>query len=605
MGIVMLEAAGSLARVHDFGLAGVACLAGVLAGLFPVRYLIGRRSAESVRHRALAQAGIEGIILEQDGRIRDVNPALCAMVDLHEGALVGRKITTLIRGLSLTVNDAPGECDLIQADGGSRAVEVLWRDGPDPGSHVVAVRDLSVETAAQHQIRRLVQVDPLTGLGNRALFESQLQKVLALSDRATVGVAVLSIQLDRFEIVREVFGDQTADQIIVIAARRLRDCVRNTDTVARLGPDMFAILQPLAEKPSDAAVMAERVVAELALPFEPCGQPINLSASVGVALYPDDGTTAAAMIDSAALALGRAQRDGRGTWRYVDPATDAALRDKRTLERDLRNALRDGRLAIVYQPFFKTDTMEIIGFEALPRWDHPERGTISSAEFFAVAEACGLIMPIGRWILNTACAEAVALPHPATLAVNLSPAQFLLPGIVDAVAAVLRDTGLPPHRLELEISESTLMEDAEDVLHVLSGLKALGVRIAVDEFGAGYCSLGNLRRFRFDKIKIDQSFICDIDNADSGAEAIVQAIIAMAASLGLEVAADGVATARHLALLKTLGCGFVQGYLLGRPGPAGFSGRLAEEQARLMSETAKPPSGRQREAAASGGAAAS
>jgi len=600
----MLEAAGCVARVHDFGLAGMACLAGLIAGLLPARYLVRRRSEESLRLRTLARSGIEGIILEQDGRIRDVNPALCAMVDMHAGALVGRKVTTLIRGLPMTPGGLAGEYDLIGADGGSRAVEVLWRDGPDPGSHVVAVRDLSVETAAQHQIRRLVQFDPLTGLGNRELFESQLQKVLALSDRATVGVAVLSIQLDRFEIVREVFGDQTADQIIVLAARRLRDCVRNTDTVARLGPDAFAILEPLADKPSDAAVLAERVVAELALPFEPSGQPISLSASVGVALYPYDGATAAEMIDSAALALGRAQRDGRGTWRYVDPATDAALRDKRSLEQDLRDALRDGQLTIAYQPFFRTDTMEIIGFEALPRWEHPERGTVSSAEFFAVAEACGLIMPIGRWILATACAEAVALPHPATLAVNISPAQFLLPGIVDVVAEVLRQTGLPAHRLELEISESTLMEDAEDVLHVLSGLKALGIRIAVDEFGAGYCSLGNLRRFRFDKIKIDQSFICDIDNADSGAEAIVQAIIAMAGSLGLEVAADGVATARHLALLKTLGCGFVQGNLLGRPGATGFSCRPAEEQARLMSETVKPLAARQRAEIAPGGSAA-
>nr|WP_294527147.1 bifunctional diguanylate cyclase/phosphodiesterase [uncultured Rhodopila sp.] len=584
----MLEAVGCIARTHDFGLAGLACLFGILSGLILARFFIGRRSQEGLRFRALANAPIEGIVLEQHGRIRDVNPALCAMADVHAGALVGRKLTTLIRGLSMTVSDPPGEYDLILADGGSRAVEVLWRDGTEPGSHVVAVRDLSVETAAQHQIRRLVQFDPLTGLGNRELFESQLQKVLALSDRATVGVAVLSIQLDRFDLVHEVFGEQTSDQIILLAARRLRDCVRNTDTVARLGPDAFAILQPLADKPSDAAVLAERIVAEMALPFEPSGQPITLSASVGVALYPDDGTTAAEMIDSAALALGRAQRDGRGTWRYVDPATDAALRDRRSLEQDLREALRDGRLSIVYQPFFRTETMEIIGFEALPRWDHPERGTISSAEFFAVAEACGLIMPIGRWILAAACAETVALPHPATLAVNLSPAQFLLPGIVDIVSEVLRDTGLPAHRLELEITESTLMEDAEDALHVLSGLKALGIRIAVDEFGAGYCSLGNLRRFRFDKIKIDKSFICDIDNPDSGAEAIVQAIIAMAASLGLEVAADGVATARHLALLKTLHCGFVQGYLLGRPGPAGFSARLAEEQARLMNETVKP-----------------
>jgi diguanylate cyclase len=573
----MLKAVECIARDQSLGLVGLACLVCGLAGALLFWYRIGPRAAEARRSRALANAAIEGLIFEQDGLIRDVNPALCAMAAMPADEMLGRHLASLIRGLTLTALDQPGEYDLLRADGAFRPVEVLWRDGATTGSHVVAVRDLSVATTTHHQIQRLVQFDPLTGLGNREMFEHQLRKAMALSDRATVGVAVLYVELDRFESVRDAYGPLAADQIIIQAARRLRACVRDTDTIARLGPDAFAVLQPLADKPSDAAALAERIVADMAVPFDPGGQPVTLSVSVGVALYPGDGATVTDMIKSAALGLCRAKQDGRGTWRYVQPTMNVALLARQSLEQDLCTALRDGQFTLAYQPFLNAATMETAGFEALLRWEHPTRGVISPAEFIPLAEACGLIVPIGRWVLATACAQAATWPLPMTLAVNLSPAQFVQPGIVSTVADVLRDTGLPSTRLELEITEGTLMDDTQNALRTLTDLKLLGVRIAMDDFGTGYSSLSYLRKFPFDKIKIDRSFISDAEDDDMEAETIVQAIIAMGRSLRLEVTAEGVETEAQLAMLKALGCGYVQGYLLGRPGAVGCPDELAEK----------------------------
>ena len=550
----MLTAAGCIAGYFNFGLFGLSGAIGLLSGVLLTRSLTPARPGKT----QLAGAAIEGLIVEQDGCIRDVNPALCAMADTGADALAGRPLTALIRGLSLTTFDQPGEYDLIQAGGGSRAVEVLWRDGPVRGSHIVAVRELSAEKAAQHQLRRLAQFDPLTGLGNAEMLEHQLLKVLALADRATVGVAVLSVELDGFDAVRDAAGPLASDQIVINAARRLRRCVRDTDTVARLGPQTFAIIQPLVDKPSDAAVLAERIVADMALPFEDArGEKLNLSVSVGVAVYAGGGGTAADMIGRAGRALLRARQDGPGTWRYAEPEMDVSLRDLRSLEDDLRVALRDGRFTIAWQPIFAGATMQTAGFEASPRWDHPVRGLVSPAEFVPAAEACGLIMPLSRLILTAACVEAAGWPHAGILAMTLLPQHFARPGIVEVVAEVLRDTGLPANRLELGIAESMLMPDAQNAPDIMKGLKALGIRIAMDDFAAGRSSLACLRRFSFDKIKIGRDFIAEIGGAE--AEAVVRAIIAMARSLQLDVAADGVETAEQLAVLQTLDCGFVQG----------------------------------------------
>jgi diguanylate cyclase (GGDEF)-like protein len=265
-------------RVFDLGLVGLSGAIGLLSGGLLARSVARMRSAGT----HLADAAIEGLILEQDGRIRDVNPALCEMVDTRATALVGRNLTSLIRGLKLTAVNQPGEYDLMRADGGSRAVEILWRDGTASRSHIVAVRPLSAEKAGQRQLRQLAQFDPLTGLGNIEMLEHHLLKVLALSDRATVGVAVLSVELDQFDSVRDAIGPLASDQIIIHAARRLRRCVRDTDTIARPGPETFTIIQPLVDRPSDAAVLAERIIADMTLPFEDArGEPLILNPAVG------------------------------------------------------------------------------------------------------------------------------------------------------------------------------------------------------------------------------------------------------------------------------------------------------------------------------------
>ncbi|PPQ28311.1 putative bifunctional diguanylate cyclase/phosphodiesterase [Rhodopila globiformis] len=596
----MLKAAGCLAWNDNLALAGLTVLAGVLLGA-ALSWLLAARRLRQVHHlRGLADATLEGIILERDGFIRDVNPALCAMADRPAEALIGRRLTTLIRGLTLTAADRPGEHDLIRPGGDAHPVEVLWRDGYAPGGHVIAVRHLSLEQATQHDLQRLVQFDPLTGLGNRELFEHQLRKALALSQRATVGVAVLFVELDRFGGIRDAIGPLAADQVVIQAAHRLRRCVRDTDTVARLGPDDFAIIQPLADKAADTAALAERIIAELALPFELGGPPVVLTASVGLALYPSDGATVAAMARSAEQGLGRARQAGGGTWCHAEATTDEELQEQQSLEQDLRIALRDGQFSLAYQPFLDAATMEVAGYEALLRWQHPRCGAIPPSAFIPVAEASGLIVPIGQWVLATACAEAVAWPQPLTLAVNLSPAQFIQPGIVGTVADVLRQTGLPAHRLELEITETTLMDDTQNALRVLQALKALGVSIAMDDFGTGYSSLGYLRKFPFDKIKIDRSFISDVEEGDAEAETIVQAIIAMGRSLRLDVTAEGVETAQQLAMVKALGCTFVQGYLLGRPGPVGFPDKVADGTYPPPNSPAHPQSAWEREEVTAG-----
>ncbi|MDR3530352.1 MAG: EAL domain-containing protein [Rhodopila sp.] len=530
------------------------------------RYLTNRFAVEARRFRTLADAAFEGLIFEREGRIIDTNLAMRELAGTDAKALVGRPLADLIPGIvrQPSANEQPTEYDLFLPDGRRRPVEILWRDGPDRGSRVVAVRDLSRQKASEARTKRLARFDPLTGLPNREMFEQQLRKALALSDRAMAGVALLYVDLDRFGVVSEALGQAAGEQILIQAAQRLTAMIREADTVARLGRDEFAIIQSLTEQPTEAAALAERVVTEMALPYTIDDQPIGMTACVGVALYPAGGTAAPDLIKSAVLAMRGARDGGRGRWRYFEPGMDLLLRTKRSLGHDLRTALKEGQFSLNYQPFVEPATLEIAGYEALLRWDHPERGRVPPAEFIPLAEEFGLIVPIGNWVLTTACAEAASWGAPVIIAVNLSPAQFVQPGIVGTVAEVLRETGLPPNRLELEITEGTLMDDTQNALGVLTSLKALGVKIAMDDFGTGYSSLSYLRKFPFDKIKIDRSFISDVED-DTEAETIVQAIIAMSRSLRLDVTAEGVETRQQLAMLRAHGCTFVQGYLLGRP----------------------------------------
>jgi diguanylate cyclase len=523
-------------------------------------------SQEARRFRVLADATLDGLMLERHGQVVDANRAMGGLMECDAGALIGGPLSDLLPGIEMRLSQRghPVEHALHLRDGRSVPVEVMWHNGPDPGGRVVVVRDLTREKVAEREIERLAHVDPLTGLLNRHVFEQKMRQMLIDSAEAAVKLAVLYIDLDRFEVMNEAVGHQAVEQILVQMGHRLSELTNETGLAARLGRDAFVVIQPLNSPFSDPTMVTGRVLADIGQPFQIDEQPITMTASIGVAVYPDDSTDADGLLECAILALCQAKRDGHGRWCRFRPDMDQVLQKKRSLGHDLRVALKENQFSLHYQPFVDTATLEVVGYEALLRWEHPQRGRVSPADFIPLSEETGLIVPIGNWVLGAACAEAAAWDNDAIISVNLSPAQFIQSGLVAQVAEVLHRTGLPPRRLELEITEGTLMDDTQNALRILTSLKGLGVKIAMDDFGTGYSSLSYLRRFPFDKIKIDRSFISDADS-DSDAETIVQAIIAMGRSLRLHVTAEGVEKREQLAMLRALGCDFVQGFLLGRP----------------------------------------
>jgi diguanylate cyclase (GGDEF)-like protein len=551
------------------------------------RRIAEQAAMEASRLKRHAEAGFEGLIFEHGGVITDTNGAMLKLSGCDRQHLVGAHLPVVIK--DLTLRSAPGqpsEHDLMQADGMTRPVEVIWRNGPEAGGHVIAVRDLTREKTALAQLQRMTSYDPLTGLPNRDQFERTLQQILSPTGEPSP-FALLYLDLDRFESVYENFGARASDQTLVQVAKRLAAIAVNAAVIARLGRDEFVILHPMSDSGVNVQALATRLLQDICRPFDADGQAVALTASAGIALFPEDGATSEGLVRSAATALRRAKREGRCTWRMFEAEFGRRQHEQRALEKDLAAALAGDQLALHYQTFFDAETLEPAGCEALLRWNHPLRGRIAPAEFISLAEANGLIVPMGKWVLRTACAEAVRWDRPVTVAVNVSPAQFAEASIVGDVASVLAQTGLPPNRLELEITETALMVDTRNALRLLRDLKALGVGIAMDDFGTGHSSLGNLRKFPFDKIKIDRSFISDGDD-EPGAEAIVQTIVAMGNSLGLTITAEGVETPRQLAMLRSLGCTYVQGYLLARP-CAGEQLRLAESRAGWLQPGAPSP----------------
>ncbi|MFY9293607.1 MAG: EAL domain-containing protein [Methylorubrum rhodinum] len=416
----------------------------------------------------------------------------------------------------------------------------------------------------------LARLEPLTGLCNRAELHERLGASLAAAKRAGAPLAVLLLDLDRFKAVNDTLGHPVGDALLRKVAERLRNAARQEDVIARLGGDEFAFLQigrAGADQSRAAEALARRLVDLVGRTYVVDGQMLNVGASVGIALYPADGRGADDLLKHADLALYRAKADGRGTFRFFEPAMNAAVQARRSLEIDLRRALALKQFTLAFQPQISLETGAVSGFEALLRWHHPERGPISPAAFIPLAEEIGVIVSIGEWALRTACREAASWAQPASIAVNLSPVQFRGGKLVETVMLVLAQTGLDPARLELEITEGALIDDTDGVLSVLNGLRALGVRISMDDFGTGYSSLSYLQKFPFDKIKIDQSFVRGMAGS-SECGAIVRAIARLGASLGMRTTAEGVETADQLDAIRAEGCSEVQGYLTGRPMPA-------------------------------------
>jgi diguanylate cyclase (GGDEF)-like protein len=435
------------------------------------------------------------------------------------------------------------------------------------GGWVSTHEDITERRRADAALAFMARHDSLTELPNRTLFHERLAEAIAMARLGTHS-ALLCLDLDRFKVINDTLGHPVGDSLLRAVAGRLTSAVRDVDTVARLGGDEFAILQVGVSSSEEAVVLAGRIIGAMSQPFEIDGHRVVAGTSIGISVTPRDGLSSDALLKNADIALYLAKTEGRGAYRFFEPEMDAEVRARRVVELELRNALPAEAFELHYQPVLDLQSGGVTGFEALIRWNHPVRGLISPSEFIPTAEEFGLIVPIGKWVLRQACVEAASWPRDIEIAINLSPAQFKSGQLLDDVREALTVSGLDPRRLELEITESLLLENSEDTLAILHRLRALGIRIALDDFGTGYSSLGYLRSFPFDKIKIDRSFIKDVDtNSDSAV--IVGAIVGIAQGLGMTTVAEGVETRGQLAKVRDQGCSKVQGYLFSRARPAG------------------------------------
>ena len=459
-----------------------------------------------------------------------------------------------------------------------RSVEIVNKPVAG-GGWVATLEDITDRRRAEQQIAHLAHYDALTDLPNRALFRERLEQELERTKRGEQ-LAMLYIDIDEFKSVNDSLGHPVGDELLKAVAARLRSCVRETDFVARLGGDEFAIVQTDIEKTDDVMELVKRIYQSIREPYECLGHHVTTDASIGIALAPHDGTDLDQLLKSADLAMYGAKGDGRRTYRFFEAEMDARVKERRVLELDMRQAIADRAFELHYQPVVDLRSNEIVGCEALLRWRHPVRGMISPAEFIPVAEETGLICEIGDWVLATACAEAVNWPPQVRLAVNVSPVQFRSHAFSLKVANTLATSGLPANRLELEITEAVLIRDDDTALALLQHLRAIGVRIALDDFGTGYSSLSYLRRFPFDKIKIDRSFVDGITETD-GSSSIVQAVINIANAQNMTTTAEGIETEPQRQVLRDLGCTEMQGFLFSRPRPA------AEIRAMLLPQTGK------------------
>jgi diguanylate cyclase (GGDEF)-like protein len=447
--------------------------------------------------------------------------------------------------------------------------------------------EITDRRAAEARMVHLAHHDALTDLPNRVLFHHKLEAALARARRGQ-RLALLYLDLDQFKEVNDTLGHPVGDALLQVVAERLVQYTRETDTVARLGGDEFAIILAPIEKPTEAIRLANRVLELFDAPFDVAGHQIVTGTSIGIAFAPEDGTDSDQLLKNADLALYRAKVDGRAVYRLFQPEMDAQMQARRLLELDLRKALEAGQFELFYQPLVDMRAGAVTGFEALLRWRHPERGLVPPGEFIPLAEEIGLIVPIGEWVLAEACATAAGWPGEMRVAVNLSPAQFKSRNLVTAVSQALCNAELQANRLELEITETAMLQDTEATLATLHQLHDLGAGIALDDFGTGYSSLSYLRRFPFDRIKIDQSFVRELGiRRDCGA--IVRAVAGLSRDLGMATTVEGVETREQLALLRSAGCTEFQGYLFSPAVPSGEVANLVcriDEMLRLPVEPA-------------------
>lgn len=548
------------------------------------------------RLNSIFDYNITGICFaDLDGSLTEANEAFLKIVgysrdDLSSGRLSWREMTAqeyrhlddhAIERMKVTGTCAPFAKECTRKNG-SR-VPMLFGAALVSGSGTELVcfsLDLTEYKQAEEKVNYFAYHDSLTNLPNQELFKDRLKHALVVSERNEQMLAVVLVDLDRFGTINDTLGYVTADQLLREVAKRIVACVRESDTVARFGGDDFALLLTDVNRPEDAAKIAQHIQEALSAPFNFDEQELFLTSSIGISLNPDDAKDAVTLLKSAGTALNRAKElDGNNYQFYTSGRTTRALRQL-VLENNLRPGLERDEFIIHYQPQVNIQSFQLVAMEALVRWEHPALGLLYPSEFIGLAEDNGLIVSIGEWVLRTACLQSKAWQDagfdPLRVAVNLSARQFQQPELVESVAQILKDTGLDPDLLELELTEGSIMKDPNQAIRKLHQLKAMGIQISVDDFGTGYSSLNYLKRFPIDTLKVDQSFVRDI-NTDPDNEAIVSAIITLAHALKLNVIAEGVETQEQLESLRALKCDEVQGFLFSQPlSVAQFTDLLAE-----------------------------
>ena len=564
----------------------VAAVATTILGMSLVASLSARQSQDKLgRQKILLDTALENMsqglaMFDAEGRVILWNERYARMTGVPSTSLQGRLLVDLFRMRKAAGNfaDEPekafarimAEVRLGQSSvrtmetAKGRSIRAIKEPMPG-GGWVATFEDITAWREAQEKLAHLAHHDALTGLSNRTKFREDLVDALHRAKRDG-RVAVLCLDLDHFKEINDTLGHPIGDDLLKEVAGRLNASIREDDTIARLGGDEFAVVQ-VGTNPSEWSSLAERLVEILGAPYTVQGHQLNIGVSIGIAVAPDDGEDPDQLLRNADMALYRAKEDGRSTYRFFEIGMDARVQARRLLEIDLRAALTRQEFEVYYQPIHELKTDQITGFEALIRWKHPLRGIISPLDFIPLAEETGLIGPIGDWILRKACMDAAGWSKDVRVAVNLSPIQFKNPNLVQSVTSALAVSRLAPDRLELEITESALLQDNEATLAALRRLRSFGVRIAMDDFGTGYSSLSYLHSFPFDKIKIDRSFIRELASRQNSM-AIVRAVTGLGRSMGISIVAEGVETVEQLSLLRSEGCNEVQGFLFNRPRPA-------------------------------------
>ena len=516
------------------------------------------------------------------GALSYVSDQLAADLKTPAQALIGRQFTDLIgsddrrtgeteRTLGFHLSARLPFTDIsVRA---SSASEVWWSLSGSPSfddhGRFLGFRgigaDLTQQRRSEDEINRLARYDSLTGLPNRMMMRRTLEETLQTIRNGSTGCALFLIDLDRFKNVNDTLGHPVGDALLKQVAQRLTTVIGERGQIGRLGGDEFEAVLPGVDDQGVLAQLASRLIQQVSMPYTIDGHTVAIGASVGIAIVPAEGSGVDALVRNADLALYSSKAAGRGTFCFFAPEMHEEAQDRQTLENDLRKAVSNGELRLLYQPVVNAKTEELAGFEALVRWHHPTRGVISPTVFVPLAEESGLILQLGEWVLRTACHEAAAWPENIRVAVNLSPIQFTEPNLPQIVISALAAAQLPPRRLELEITEGVFLVESESTDDRFAQLKQIGVRLALDDFGTGYSSLGYLKKAPFDKIKIDQSFVRGAATQGSRNSAIIRAIVSLAESLGMDTTAEGAETHDELTMIRELGCSHIQGYIFGRP----------------------------------------